>query len=209
MSQLGLFSESAASWESLSLPDADLKYCSNWLRPEKSERLFQYFLKQLDWKTSTLILYGREQVVPRLNVWYGDEGANYYYSGANFNPRPFDPELNLLRESLQAELGAEFNSVLANLYRDGNDSVSWHADDEWELGPQPLIASLSLGAPRRFSLKPIQHSSHKPKHIELASGSLLVMAGGTQQHWHHQVPKVSSPIGPRINLTFRLVKLRS
>ncbi len=209
MSQIGLFGENEKAWENLPLRNADLRYCRNWLSPEKSEDLFQYFISHLDWQTSTLRLYGRDQIVPRLNVWYGEEGADYHYSGANFYPRPFDPKLAELRQLLQEDLGAEFNSVLANLYRDEKDSVSWHADDEWELGPEPLIASLSLGASRRFSLKHKQESSQSPKHIELTSGSLLLMGGDTQQHWLHQVPKSPQAVGPRINLTFRWVKLRA
>src|SRR5690606_6222598 len=131
---------------------------------------------------------------------YGDAGASYTYSGARFVPEPFTPALAALRGRLQAFTGRAFNSVLANLYRDGNDSVGWHSDNEPELGPEPAIASLSLGASRRFRLR---HAHLPPVSVDLHSGDLLVMPGPLQRHWQHTLPKTRRPVGARINLTFR------
>lgn len=140
---------------------------------------------------------------PRLEAWYGDAGASYSYSGLAHEPLPWTPELQRLRERVEVAAGTTFNSVLANLYRDGNDSNGWHADDESELGEQPVIASLSLGAARRFLLR--HRASVERVEVVLEAGSLLLMRGKTQQCWKHSVPKQRTVHAPRINLTFRRV----
>jgi alkylated DNA repair dioxygenase AlkB len=144
---------------------------------------------------------------PRLTAWYGDATARYSYSGLDLTPQPWTPALLALRTQVEQATGVTFNSVLLNLYRTGQDSMGWHADDEPELGPEPVIASISLGATRRFRLRP-RHSQqlpHAPLGLDLPSGSLLVMRGTTQQHWQHAVPKTARPVGPRLNLTFRTI----
>ncbi len=151
------------------------------------------------------MMYGKAVPIPRMNVWYGDAGSAYSYSGLDLSPIPWTPLLLRLKNQLEDFLNTRFNSVLANHYRDGNDGVAWHSDDEPELGATPLIASLSLGATRRFSLRSRIDSTEPPSHSELAGGSLLVMAGETQRCWQHQIPKTKKPVAGRINLTYRTV----
>lgn len=158
-----------------------------------------------------LTILGREVLTPRLTSWHGDPGCAYRYSGRLFEPAPFTPELLTLREALREAVGADFNTVLANLYRDGRDSMGWHADDEPELCPQGpddvLIASISLGAARRFTMRHRRRAGER-RVFELGGGDLLVMGGTTQRRWQHGVPKTAVPVGPRLNLTFRLLRLR-
>ena len=148
-------------------------------------------------------MFGRVVPAPRLEAWYGDEGASYTYSGLAHEPLPWTHELHELRSRVESETGASFNSVLANLYRDGNDSNGWHADDEDELGAEPIIASLSFGTPRRFLLR--HRASRETVELALNPGSLLVMRGLTQQCWQHSIPKQRAVHQARINLTFRRV----
>jgi len=194
------------------LKDGQLHMLPQWLSADLAEQYLTELSAGLAWQQSTIQLYGQPRLIPRLNAWYGDPEAHYQYSGLNLPPLAWTPGLLQLRaaigQTLQSltsnrALGAgPLNSVLANLYRDERDSVAWHSDDEPELGPQPLIASLSLGAERRFSLK---HKRIKGERYDLmlSSGSLLIMSGATQQHWQHALLKQTLRSGPRINLTFR------
>jgi alkylated DNA repair dioxygenase AlkB len=148
-----------------------------------------------------MVMFGRRVAFPRLTAWYGDPGAAYTYSGVRNEPLPWTPLLRELRDRAAAAAGARFNSVLLNRYRDGRDGMGWHADDERELGR--VIASLSVGAVRTFELR---HRGDRERiALPLASGSLIVMAGDTQRHWTHRVPKDARAAGERINLTFRWV----
>ena len=187
----------------LQLPDADLRYCEGFLPDSPS--LYARLLQEIDWRQDTITLYGRPVLIPRLNAWYGDPGAHYSYSGLALQPLPWTPALRDIKGRVESLLGESFNSALVNLYRDGRDSVSWHSDDEYELGDEPLIASVSLGATRRFSLRHRHDKSLDTVHLDLQDGSLLVMAGATQRHWSHQVPKTRAAVGGRINLTFRRI----
>lgn len=149
-------------------------------------------------------MFGRWVDSPRLSCWIGDAGASYRYSGQSFEPHPWPDALLPLRGRLRQELGIDFNSVLANLYRDGRDAMGWHSDDEPELGPEPVIASVSLGAARRFVLR--RRDDHTVrKEFRLEPGSLLVMRGNSQRDWQHALPRTAKPVGPRINLTFRRI----
>jgi len=161
----------------------------------------------IDWRDEEILLFGRRVAVPRRVAWYGDPGASYTYSGTPHHPEPWTPALTCTRDRVQELTGARFNAVLLNLYRDGRDGMGWHADDEPELGPNPVIASVSLGATRRFCLR---HRRRRDLRIDLplAHGSLLLMSGATQHHWVHALPKTTAPVGERINLTFRWVALR-
>ena len=152
-------------------------------------------------------MYGQRIAVPRLTAWFGDPRATYSYSGITMTPEAWTPLLLELKSLVEPKaLGTPFNSVLLNLYRDGNDSVSWHSDDEPELGTNPVIASVSLGQARTFRLKHKRDDSIPPVEIELTHGSLLVMSGALQHFWKHQLPKrKSKSLGPRINLTFRRI----
>jgi alkylated DNA repair dioxygenase AlkB len=185
------------------LPNAELSYYPQFL--SNHQDYYQCLLEEITWQQNTLQMFGRSVLIPRLNAWYGDADSHYGYSGIQLEPLPWSSCLLEIKSQVEKLLSAEFNSVLANYYRSGKDSVSWHSDDEPELGPTPLIASVSLGANRRFSLRSRKERVAKVKHIELEGGSLLVMAGSTQQYWHHQISKTAKQVDGRINLTFRTV----
>ena len=188
----------------LPLPDADLAFDPHWLEAGSAQALFDELLASIPWEVHRIRLFGREVDSPRLSCWIGDPDAAYTYSGTRFVPRPWPEALLPVRERLSHEIGVGFNSVLANLYRDGSDSMGWHSDSETELGRQPAIASLSLGATRRFVLKQRRDPSVKLA-VELPPGSLLLMRGDTQTHYRHALPRTAKPVGARINLTFRRI----
>lgn len=188
----------------IELPGAWLRFDPHWLGPVEATALFDSLQAEVPWETHRIRLFGRLIDSPRRSRWIGDPGAAYTYSGTRFEPRPWPDALLGIRKRLSEALGMEFNSVLANLYRDGRDYMGWHSDAEAELGPEPIIASLSLGAPRRFVLRHRQDPARKLV-LELSPGSLLVMAGQTQRHYRHALPRTARPVGPRINLTFRRV----
>jgi alkylated DNA repair dioxygenase AlkB len=165
-------------------------------------RLFDQLMAISPWRQEIATLMGRRVPIPRLTAWHGEAG--YVYSGIRMTPAPWNAPLVEIRAVAAACAGQAFNSVLLNLYRDGRDSVSWHADNEPGLGRDPVIASVSLGATRRFQMKHRRRGERLS--LDLPSGSCLVMAGPAQHHWLHQVPKTSHPVGPRINLTFRAMK---
>jgi alkylated DNA repair dioxygenase AlkB len=162
-------------------------------------RLFDALMTATPWRREVATVMGRRTPIPRLTAWYGEAG--YVYSGIRMTPAPWSPPLLEVKAVAERCAGQAFNSVLLNLYRDGRDSVSWHADNELGLGQNPVIASVSLGAVRRFQMR--HRGSGERVALDLPHGSCLVMAGTTQHHWLHQVPKTARPVGPRINLTFR------
>jgi len=188
----------------LQLPDADIVFYPSLLDEQESDRLFTQLTETIDWRQDWITIYGRSMPQPRLTAWYGNPGKSYTYSGITMHPSPWTRTLLDLKAEAEAVSGVAFNSVLLNLYRDGNDSMGWHSDDEPELGQNPVIGSLSLGGTRRFMLR---HRAEKGlKHqLELTSGSFLLMQGTTQHDWQHQIPKTKRPVPPRINLTFRVI----
>jgi alkylated DNA repair dioxygenase AlkB len=191
-------------WQPLVLAGADLALWADWLSPDEADALFAQLRDTVAWETHVIRLFGREVASPRLSCWIGDAGASYVYSRTRFEPHPWPPALAALRPRVEQACGAGFNSVLANLYRDGGDAMGWHSDDEPELGPAPVIASLSLGVARRFVFR------RKPRgpivlELPLPSGSLLRMAGGTQRLYQHALPRTARVQAPRINLTFRRI----
>lgn len=165
--------------------------------PDVMKRL----LDETDWEQRSIVLFGREVPQPRLNSWYGD--ITYTYSGITMTPRPWTPVLIDLRRRCEDLTGARFNSVLINLYRNGDDSMGWHADDERELGAEPAIASLSLGAVRRFRMR--HRETREIVEVDPGSGSLIFMSGLSQACWMHEVPKSKKVVDARINLTFRWI----
>ncbi|UOR04722.1 alpha-ketoglutarate-dependent dioxygenase AlkB [Hymenobacter aerilatus] len=191
----------------LPLPHAEIWLDEHFLPPATADALLHELEHTIEWRQEAIRLYGREVLQPRLTAWYGDSAATYCYSGLQLTPQPWTPVLQQVRVQLEAATNSTFNSVLLNLYRYGQDSMGWHADDEPELGQMPVIASLSLGATRRFRLRPrdARITPHAPLSLDLPSGSLLVMRGPTQQYWLHAVPKTARPAGARLNLTFRLI----
>lgn len=188
----------------IDLPDAEVSFSAAWLSQDEADALFATLRATIPWQVHRIRLFGREHAAPRLSCWIGDAGASYRYSGTRFDPYPWPPALMPLRARLSDELGVPFNSVLANLYRDGRDAMGWHSDDEPELGPSPVIASLSLGATRRFVMKHRRDPALR-RVLELPHGSLLIMAGDTQRYYRHALPRTARPVGERLNLTFRCV----
>ena len=204
---MSLFDQTTSGgWQPLLLPGGELSLWPQWLSSDEADALFDELRATIPWEVHRIRIFGREVDSPRLSCWVGNEGASYVYSRTRFDPRPWTATLSGLRDRVASACGARLNSVLANLYRDGRDSMGWHSDNEPELGGQPVIASLSLGAVRRFRLKSRGGAGRSDTHvIELGHGSLLRMAGDTQQRYVHDLPKTSAAVGPRINLTFRWV----
>lgn len=198
-----LFQEDVTDFE---LPDASIQYHPNFFSCEKSSTYLNKLLKSIQWKQNTIKMYGKENPVPRLEAWYGDPGKSYSYSGIQMDPIPWNDELTEIKGKVESTSKTSFNSVLLNYYRDGQDRVAWHSDDEKELGNNPVIGSVSFGAERIFKLR---HKKYKEnnlkKSILLKNGSFLLMKGATQHFWMHEIPRTAKSIGPRINLTFRVI----
>ncbi|MCL6270913.1 alpha-ketoglutarate-dependent dioxygenase AlkB [Sansalvadorimonas sp. 2012CJ34-2] len=190
--------------EIIELTPGQLSYWPEWLAEHQANRLFDLLLDKVKWRQDVITIFGKTHSIPRLQAWFGDPGTQYQYSGMVLEPSPWPDILKPLRDRVSSEAGEPFNSVLVNLYRTGSDSNGWHADNEPELGKSPVIASLSLGAVRRFRLRNISDKT-RTMTLDLPSGSLLVMGKGVQENWHHQLAKTSRDVGPRINLTFRRI----
>ncbi|MBS4052598.1 alpha-ketoglutarate-dependent dioxygenase AlkB family protein [Methylomonas rivi] len=190
-----------AALANLLASDGELYYWPRFYRAEKADAYFDRLYRELAWRRERLFIYGRWVNVPRLMAWYGDPSARYRYSGVDHRPLPWTADLQTLRGDVETICNAAFNSVLANLYRDGRDSMGCHADNEKELGQNPLIASLSFGDSRVLRFKHLE--TGQKLDLELNHGDLLVMAGELQHRWRHELPKTRKPKQPRINLTFR------
>jgi alkylated DNA repair dioxygenase AlkB len=190
--------------QAVNLPGADVWFCPALFDAVAADRLLLELLATTAWRQETITLYGKQIDVPRLTAWYGDEGTSYVYSGIKNVPLPWTAALLEVKRAVEPPAGVVFNSVLLNRYRTGKDSVSWHADDEAEFGDQPVIASVSFGGTRTFQFK---HKKRKEltASVELTHGSLLIMRGGTQANWLHQIPKTPKQVEERLNLTFRVV----
>lgn len=188
----------------LSLPEAEVYLVPNFIAPAAQPQLQQTLEQEAAWRQEEIRMFGKAVPQPRLTAWYADAGKSYTYSGLRWEPLPWLPALRELRHQLEQTTGAAFNSVLLNLYRHGQDSMGWHSDDEPELGRNPIIASITLGAPRIFAFRHRQLPDQKLR-LTLPSGSLLLMAGATQHHWQHQLPKTAKAVEPRVNLTFRYI----
>ena len=186
------------------IPDANLSLEPDWLAPAEADALLAAVMETVSWETHRIRMFGRAVDSPRLSCWIGDPGASYVYSRTRFAPRPWPAALQALRSRIDAAAGVAMNSVLANLYRDGRDAMGWHSDDEPELGPRPVIASLSLGGTRRFLLRHRRDPGQRLA-LELPHGSLLLMSADTQAHWRHALPRTARPVAARINLTFRRI----
>jgi alkylated DNA repair dioxygenase AlkB len=176
----------------------------NFFPKSESDILLKGLRNNIVWKQESMNMYGKKIDFPRLTAWYGNNDKPYSFSGITLQPLPWTSEILTIKNKIEPVAKTVFNSVLLNLYRDGNDSISWHTDAEKELGINPIIASVNFGATRKFQLR---HIKTKEKlEIELTHGSLLIMQGELQHFWQHQVPKTSKPVGERINLTFRVIK---
>jgi alkylated DNA repair dioxygenase AlkB len=178
-----------------------------FIPPADAQQLLAMLVTNIPWRRDKIRLFGREHPIPRLHQWFGDAGVTYTWSGLTMQPEPWSPELAELKALVERATGTHFNSVLANYYRDGRDSMGWHADDEPELGDMPVIASVSLGAERDFVLRYRDKQAGIANiKLPLVSGSLLVMRGTTQRFWQHALPKRQRVTDARVNLTFRLIR---
>lgn len=192
-------------WIRLLSGDADVRMLLGLYRTMEATELLSELRSSVPWRQDKISLYGREVPLPRLQAWYGDPGTTYKWSGIRMEPLPWTPLLLQIKTWVERATRATFNSVLLNLYRNGNDSVSWHSDDEPEIVESSVIAALSLGAERDFQLR--RTAGPGPAiTVPLFHGSLLYMAGPTQAHWQHCVPKRRRVTTDRISLTFRSVR---
>ncbi|CAM3610062.1 putative alkylated DNA repair protein [Flavobacterium saliperosum S13] len=186
------------------LPDADIEYYPDFVSETEALSLFHKLLDEIPWQQDNITVFGKTHQQPRLTALFGKEGKPYSYSNISMHPHPWNELLTKIKLKVEKTTGHTFTSVLLNLYRDGKDSNGWHADNEKELGQNPIIASVSFGEKRTFQLK---HNTIKEakQSIVLENGSLLLMKGTTQHYWKHQIPKTTKPINQRINLTFRTI----
>ncbi|WP_216923283.1 alpha-ketoglutarate-dependent dioxygenase AlkB [Synechococcus sp. CCAP 1479/9] len=213
----------------IQVPDGEIMFIERFFEPKISDRCVAYFLEndRLDWRTThwkdlsteqlaqirfthinwkqeSIRLYGKSVLLPRLTAWYGDRGRNYTYSGIHCCPDEWNRGLLHLKQKIEASAGLTFNSVLLNWYRNGEDHLHWHADDEAELGLNPVIASANFGQPRDFLIRRKDDHSKRIK-LPLRHGTLLIMRGELQHHWQHSVPRRKKVTGSRFNLTFRRI----
>ena len=187
------------------VPDAHIEYYPNFFSEEQANVLFEKLLIETSWQQDNITVYGKTYPQPRLTALFGNEGKPYSYSNITMHPQPWNETLLQMKLKITEVTLCDFTTVLLNRYRNGQDSNGWHADNEKELGTNPAIASISLGAARAFHL---QHNSIKEARLKLTleHGSLLLMKGTTQHYWKHQIPKTAKTVDQRINLTFRTIK---
>ena len=189
----------------INIPDAEVCVYPELFSKQEADDLFDTLKNEIAWRQDKIKLYGQEHDVPRLTAWYGDADKHYAYSGITLQPTPWIPALLQIKKKIESVSDIKFNSVLLNLYRDGADSVSWHSDDEPELGKNPVIGSVTLGQARPFQMKHKFIKGEK-RAIVLEHGSYLLMKGRTQHQWLHQIPKSKKLMDERINLTYRVVR---
>ena len=189
----------------LNLPDAEIIYYPHFFDKKEADILFDQLTSDIPWQQDDIRVFGKVHPQPRLTALFGNEGKSYSYSNIKMQPHPWNPLLQKIKSRVESVSETNFTTILLNLYRDGKDSNGWHADNEKELGTNPIIASVSFGTERIFQLKHNTISNLK-QNILLEHGSLLLMKGTTQHFWKHQIPKTSKTIGSRINLTFRVIE---
>ena len=201
MEQLAIFPEAG---QTKGMPKELLDYHPDLFSKEESEWLLKKFIGEAPWKQKLVNMYDKMVATPRLTAWYADEDTYDYTSLRRSEPLFWTPELLMIKKRVEAITGTIFNSVLLNYYRDGNDSVAWHSDNEKALGTHPVIASVSFGQVRSFDIR--SKKDHSEKHsIRLESGALMIMKGDLQQNWEHRIAKSIKPMKARVNLTFRVV----
>jgi alkylated DNA repair dioxygenase AlkB len=187
------------------LPDAEIDYYPDFFDLGKANELFEKLKIEVPWQQDAITVYGKVHPQPRLTALYGNQGKPYGYTNIIMQPHAWTPLIMFIKNEVETICNQNFTTVLLNRYRDGKDSNGWHADNEKELGRNPIIASVSFGAERQFQLKHNTIETQKLA-ITLEHGSLLVMQGSTQHNWKHQIPKTKKTISDRINLTFRILK---
>jgi len=174
-----------------------------FINASRASGVFHQLMKDTPWEQRNIVVFGKQHREPRLSAWHSGSHISYTYSGILRSPRPWTSVLKELRAECAGVAGATFNAVLVNLYRDGNDGVGWHADNEASNGREPIIASLSFGASRRFDFR--HRQTRETIRVQLDPGSLLIMSGLSQHCWLHQLPRTKRVTEPRINLTFRRI----
>lgn len=190
----------------LHLPNADVSLHADFIAPDVADALLETFVSGLPWEQRDVVVKGATYPQPRLTAWFGDPGESYTYSGLTLQPHAWTPELDMVRDMIEAKCGIRFNSALANLYRTNRDSIGMHSDSEPELGRDPTIASISLGRERDFVLAPRKGREGRRTVVRLPHGSLLLMGPGTQPNWLHGIDKETAPsTRVRVNLTFRTI----
>jgi alkylated DNA repair dioxygenase AlkB len=189
----------------IKIKDGELYYDRFFFSNIEANKYFNLLKKEIQWQQDNIKIFGKIYLQPRLTALYANNNKSYSYSNIKMQPITFTPTLFDIKSKIEKRINSQFTSCLLNLYRNGQDSNGWHADNEKELGLNPVIASLSLGAERVFHMKHRNDKKEKVK-INLTNGSLLVMRGRTQHHWLHQIPKTRKKVGERINLTFRIIK---
>ena len=189
----------------IKIKDGELYYDRFFFSNIEANKYFNLLKKEIQWQQDNIKIFGKIYLQPRLTALYANNNKSYSYSNIKMQPITFTPTLFDIKSKIEKRINSQFTSCLLNLYRNGQDSNGWHADNEKELGLNPVIASLSLGAERVFHMKHRNDKKEKVK-INLTNGSLLVMRGRTQHHWLHQIPKTRKKVEERINLTFRIIK---
>jgi alkylated DNA repair dioxygenase AlkB len=202
--ELFLDSRKEGAGQSIDLPDANMEYFPDFIPEDVRCQIFEMLLNRVAWSQEKIKYFGKLVNIPRLTAWYGDKDISYTYSGLKVEALPWLPILSRIKGKIESLHGDKLNCVLLNLYRNQNDSVAWHSDDEPELGEEPVIASISFGEDRIFQFR---HKLDKKLvyKLPLADGSLLIMRGSTQKYWQHQIPKTTRKLGIRINLTYRCI----
>lgn len=198
-----MFDAPRSPGDKILISDGAYRFVPNFYAKSVADHYFQVLLSEIAWKQEHMMMYGRTINFPRLTAWYGDNDKPYSFSGITLTPLPWTDALLVIRKDLERLSDKQFNSVLLNRYRDGNDSISWHTDAEPELGKNPVIASVNFGAERVFQLRHIKTGERLD--IPLSHGSVLIMEDQLQHFWQHQVPKTKKPLTERINLTFRYI----
>lgn len=202
--QTNLFSDNINDEEPINIDNGSYIYIPNYFNKFEADFFLNDFINNIVWEQQSMNMYGKIVPFPRLTTWYGDNDKPYTFSGITLQPHPWNESLLKIKNKIEPLSGVNFNSVLLNRYRDGNDSISWHTDAEKELGKNPVIASVNFGEERVFQLKHIETGQRID--IPLKHGSLLIMMGELQHFWKHQVPKSKKPMKERVNLTFRVIK---
>lgn len=206
MDQLDIFGQSSNPVTKSGLTvieNGEYLFFPGYFNKLESDSIFKKLRQGISWNQESMNLYGKRIDFPRLTAWYGDNDKPYSFSGITLRPHPWNEDLLTIKGRVEQEAKVQFNSVLLNLYRNGQDSISWHTDAEKELGVNPTIGSVNFGATRSFQLRHIK--TKKKIEIELSHGSLLIMRGELQHYWQHQIPKTAKPVKERINLTFRVI----
>lgn len=200
MAQLNFFDQNSE----LDILPGLLDYKARFFSEEESNILLHRFITEIPWEQRSVLMYGKEVITPRLTAWFGDLDVDYSVHGTGATPLLWTKDLLMIRDKITPLAGIEFNSVLLNYYRDGNDSVSWHTDNDGIPGRNRIVASISFGQTRRFDIR--NKNDHSIKYaIDLENGSYLLMKGNFQDEWQHRIAKSSAPMNPRVNLTFRMM----